>query len=115
VGDGRRRGEPGRALGDGDCYAPNDRSEKSDDTEDCTATRNAMGAGGTNLAALAMGCSNDNGTQNWPNWQATARSSHTGGVNATFCDGSVRFITNSVPQNVWRFMNSRNDGQTWNY
>jgi prepilin-type processing-associated H-X9-DG protein len=62
-----------------------------------------------------MGCSNDNLPNNWPNWQAQARSNHVGGVNACFADGGVRFITNSIPQSVWAAILSRNDGQPVNY
>jgi prepilin-type processing-associated H-X9-DG protein len=58
-----------------------------------------------------MGCSDDNQPQNWPNWQANARSMHRGGINCCFCDGSVRFIYTEVPQTVWRYIQSRNDGQ----
>lgn len=32
----------------------------------------------------------------------TARSSHTGGVNVSFCDGSVRFVDDEVRLEVWR-------------
>ena len=31
-----------------------------------------------------------------------ASSNHAGGVNATFADGSVRFIKNSIAPTVWR-------------
>lgn len=39
---------------------------------------------------------------------ATARSRHPGGVNALVADGSARFIRESIDQNVWRGLGSRN-------
>jgi prepilin-type N-terminal cleavage/methylation domain-containing protein/prepilin-type processing-associated H-X9-DG protein len=103
------------ALAIGDCTVPNDFNEYSDDIEDCNMARQAGGVGNTGWGKLQMGCSNDNLPNNWPNWQAQARSRHTNGVNSCFCDGSVRFILNSVPQSIWFQMNSRDDGQPYNY
>ncbi|MDB5313344.1 MAG: putative major pilin subunit [Gemmataceae bacterium] len=40
-----------------------------------------------------------------------ARSNHTGGVNVALCDGSVRFVNNSVPLAVWRAMGSKDGGE----
>ena len=40
-----------------------------------------------------------------------ARSNHSGGVNATFGDGSVRFIKDTVAMNVWRSLGSRAGGE----
>jgi prepilin-type processing-associated H-X9-DG protein len=40
-----------------------------------------------------------------------ARSRHTGGVNAAFCDGSVRFITNGVPAATWQALSTTNGGE----
>jgi prepilin-type N-terminal cleavage/methylation domain-containing protein/prepilin-type processing-associated H-X9-DG protein len=37
-----------------------------------------------------------------------ARSRHLGGVHSLFCDGSVKFISNSVDGVVWRALGSRN-------
>ena len=37
----------------------------------------------------------------------TARSYHTGGVNAVFMDGSVRFVSNNVTQATWRALGTR--------
>jgi prepilin-type N-terminal cleavage/methylation domain-containing protein/prepilin-type processing-associated H-X9-DG protein len=94
----------------GDCTTPNDANEYSDDIEDCAAVRAVQGVGTSGLGVLRMGCSDDNLPQNWPNWQAQARSRHTNGVNACFCDGSVKFINNNIPQLVWGQLLSRNDG-----
>jgi prepilin-type N-terminal cleavage/methylation domain-containing protein/prepilin-type processing-associated H-X9-DG protein len=41
----------------------------------------------------------------------TSRSYHTGGVNALFMDGSVKFITNSIDQTTWRALGTRNGGE----
>jgi hypothetical protein len=100
----------GHAIGD--CIQPNDASEKSDDIEDCSQVKstfppNTMGS------LLHMGCSEDNPPRNWPNWQAQARSRHTGGVQAAMGDASVRFFRDNIDQETWRRVNSRNDGLTW--
>jgi len=41
----------------------------------------------------------------------TARSRHTGGVVATMCDGSVRFVTNSVDIGTWQALSTMADGE----
>jgi len=38
-------------------------------------------------------------------------SSHTGGLNAVFADGSVHFLPYSIDPTVFRYLGSRNDGQ----
>ncbi len=40
-----------------------------------------------------------------------ARSRHPGGVNAAFCDGSVRFMSDDVGQDVWKAMGSMNGSE----
>jgi prepilin-type processing-associated H-X9-DG protein len=100
----------------GDCLVPNDSTEYSDDIEDCNALRVAAGVQTTSatlpgLGPKRMGCSNDNTPNNWPNWQAQARSLHPGGVNACFGDGSTRLITNNIAQSIWYLLNSREDGK----
>jgi prepilin-type N-terminal cleavage/methylation domain-containing protein/prepilin-type processing-associated H-X9-DG protein len=40
-----------------------------------------------------------------------ARSRHTGGVNTAMCDGSVRFVRNSVSLDNWRFMSTSEGGE----
>ena len=42
-----------------------------------------------------------------------ARSYHTNGVNVAMCDGSVRFVNNSIPLPTWRAMGSRNGGEVF--
>lgn len=42
---------------------------------------------------------------------STARSTHPGGVNVLFCDGSVRFVTNAVTQANWRAIATRGGGE----
>ena len=41
----------------------------------------------------------------------SARSNHTGGVQATLCDGSVRFVSDSVDLAVWRGIATRQGGE----
>jgi prepilin-type N-terminal cleavage/methylation domain-containing protein/prepilin-type processing-associated H-X9-DG protein len=41
----------------------------------------------------------------------TARSYHKGGVNTLFMDGSVRFVTDAIPQATWRALGTRNGGE----
>jgi hypothetical protein len=54
-----------------------------------------------------MPCGADNGT-----WTSAApRSNHPGGVNATNCDGSVRWIDNEIDQFLMSRLVSINDGQ----
>jgi len=102
----------------GDSVVPNDTTPKSDDIENCGDVMNQLYGGDDSQWARMgaeehMGCSWDNASNNWPNWQGQARSMHTGGVNACFADGSVRWITDTVPENIWRYMLSINDGQTY--
>ena len=56
--------------------------------------------------AIGMGCCGCN------SWQVTAKSKHTGGVLTGLADGSVRFVRNSVSQQTWFLLHSRNDGQS---
>jgi prepilin-type N-terminal cleavage/methylation domain-containing protein len=86
----------------GDCFGPNDTNSNSDDVYGCYD----HGSGTDNLQ---MGC--------WGNGsgQANARSAHTAGTLAAFCDGSVHFIATAIDQPTWYYMNSRNDGISWSY
>jgi prepilin-type processing-associated H-X9-DG protein len=42
----------------------------------------------------------------------TANSNHSGGVNCCFCDGSVKFIKDSISTQTWWALGSRNLGET---
>jgi len=99
------------AVSTGDSTQPNDSNEYSDDIENCNDIRTRLGTGNSGLGPKRMGCSNDNLPNNWPNWQAQARSLHPGGVQVCFGDGSTRSISNTIAQSTWRLLNSRNDGQ----
>jgi prepilin-type processing-associated H-X9-DG protein len=45
-------------------------------------------------------------------WNQSFGSSHTGGMNALLCDGSVRFVRFGVSPQVWAAVCSRNGGET---
>jgi prepilin-type N-terminal cleavage/methylation domain-containing protein/prepilin-type processing-associated H-X9-DG protein len=42
---------------------------------------------------------------------SAARSRHTNGVNASLCDGSVRFVTNSISLATWMALGTMNGGE----
>mgnify|MGYP000951482198 CR=1 FL=1 len=48
-----------------------------------------------------------------PRHQA-ARSRHTGGVNAALCDGSVRFISNTISLQTWQALSTMDGGEVLN-
>jgi prepilin-type N-terminal cleavage/methylation domain-containing protein len=77
----------------GDCYTPNDTNSNSDDMAGCT-----------DRPDIQMGCWNGG----WG--QAQARSAHSGCTLACFADGSVRTITNSISQQDWYIIQSRQSG-----
>lgn len=56
------------------------------------------------MMPVAIGARNDQ--------VAAARSRHSGGVNVTLCDGSVRFVRNGVPLNLWMALGTMNGGET---
>ena len=47
-----------------------------------------------------------------PDYNQSARSYHSGGVNAAKCEGSVLFVSANVSVNVWQAAGSRNGGET---
>jgi prepilin-type N-terminal cleavage/methylation domain-containing protein/prepilin-type processing-associated H-X9-DG protein len=46
------------------------------------------------------------------NRQYSARSRHTSGVNASFCDGSVQYIDNSIDPGTWAELSTMNSGNS---
>jgi prepilin-type N-terminal cleavage/methylation domain-containing protein/prepilin-type processing-associated H-X9-DG protein len=63
-----------------------------------------------------ISCSPQNGYEGDPNWAGslaaiTATSNHSGGVNACFADGSVKFIKNSINITTWWALGSRAGGE----
>jgi prepilin-type N-terminal cleavage/methylation domain-containing protein/prepilin-type processing-associated H-X9-DG protein len=44
--------------------------------------------------------------------EAAARSRHPGGVNASMCDGSVRFFTNDINLTTWQALGTMNGGES---
>jgi len=94
----------------GDCLTPNDSNDSSDDIEGCPKFW-YKGIGTRDH----IGCSTGFANLGWPSFQAQARSRHRGGVNVAFVDGSVRFISDYVPQSIWFYMLSTRDGVPFNY
>jgi prepilin-type processing-associated H-X9-DG protein len=81
---------------------PNNRLDDADEVETCSTFWYA-GIG----ARDGMGCRP--GANNW-GMAAQARSRHPGGVNACLCDGSVRFVRETISQRTWVLLQSTNDG-----
>jgi hypothetical protein len=84
----------GNAIGD--CTAPNDAGCCRDDVTGCS-----------DRPDILMGCWNGG------YGQTQARSQHSGIVVAGMGDGSVRNIKNTITQQIWGYMISRNDGRNW--
>jgi prepilin-type N-terminal cleavage/methylation domain-containing protein/prepilin-type processing-associated H-X9-DG protein len=81
---------------------PNNRLDDADEVETCS-TFWYPGIGTRD----GMGCRPD--PNNW-GMASQARSRHTGGLNACFCDGQVQFIKNAISQRTWVLLQSTNDG-----
>jgi prepilin-type N-terminal cleavage/methylation domain-containing protein/prepilin-type processing-associated H-X9-DG protein len=53
----------------------------------------------------------DCGSSDYYRAHKAARSYHPGGVNVGFCDGNVRFVSDTIPANVWRSLGTRSAGE----
>jgi prepilin-type N-terminal cleavage/methylation domain-containing protein/prepilin-type processing-associated H-X9-DG protein len=80
-----------------DCRTPNNKDNQADD----------IGPGGANRPDIGMGACESCAFQ-----QAESRSRHAGGVTIAMCDGSVRFVRDSISQANWWMMSARDDGMT---
>jgi prepilin-type N-terminal cleavage/methylation domain-containing protein/prepilin-type processing-associated H-X9-DG protein len=91
-------------------FPPNSRG--TDVTSGCPTSTDpaAFPAGDPMFCTRDTNIDNNTGGQ----WQVAARSRHTGGVNACFADGSVKFVRDSVAQNVWSGLCSAQGGETVN-
>jgi prepilin-type N-terminal cleavage/methylation domain-containing protein/prepilin-type processing-associated H-X9-DG protein len=58
---------------------------------------------------LGLPCTNISGEATYT---SASRSRHSGGVTITFCDGSVRFVTDDVDLAAWQAASSINSGET---
>ncbi len=85
----------------GDAYGPNNPWARSDDIQGGGALNEKYGP--EKLIELGMPCvSYIDKNQN-----AASRSRHSGGVNAAFLDGAVRFLSNKIDPGVWHALHSR--------
>jgi prepilin-type N-terminal cleavage/methylation domain-containing protein/prepilin-type processing-associated H-X9-DG protein len=66
---------------------------------------------GANLPLMNLPCVGDNSNNFGGNNYSSPRSRHAGGVNVALCDGSVRFVTDSVSLSTWQGLGYISDGQ----
>ncbi|MFL5331239.1 MAG: DUF1559 domain-containing protein [Gemmataceae bacterium] len=69
-----------------------------------TMTPNQGGHGGVSFTQF------DCGSADFLSAHKATRSYHPGGVNIAFCDGSVRFITDTIRAKIWRALGTRSAG-----
>ncbi len=88
-----------------DDQGPNNPVDLADDLEECAEIKAAVDA--TVLTNNNMGCCQTR------TMQATARSTHSGGVYCCFCDGSVTFITDYIDHSTKWTIDSAQDLHVW--
>jgi prepilin-type processing-associated H-X9-DG protein len=62
--------------------------------------------------AQPLAAAEDRSTGITPTVEVNANSDHINGVNLVLCDGSVRFVTNSISLPTWRALGTRALGET---
>jgi prepilin-type N-terminal cleavage/methylation domain-containing protein/prepilin-type processing-associated H-X9-DG protein len=88
-GHGGSTGNPTDGIG------PNDNEQNADDVINCPQLRDAHG-GALGLAGKGMPCWGNAPMWDNPLGQGGSRSMHAGGVMVSFCDGSARWINDSI-------------------
>jgi prepilin-type N-terminal cleavage/methylation domain-containing protein/prepilin-type processing-associated H-X9-DG protein len=71
--------------------------------------------GGTTYDIDFISANEGNTTKQFAYAAVTARSYHSNGVNALMMDGSVHYISNSMPQDIWRALGTRAGAEVINY
>lgn len=89
----------------GDDFGPNNQWDRADDILGCGTLHEILGP--DKIQQEEMPCVHYGDANN----QATARSKHSGGVNVSFLDESIRFISNDVDPGLWHVMHSRETPQ----
>jgi prepilin-type processing-associated H-X9-DG protein len=64
-----------------------------------------------NPPAQAVSCGSYTTTNGVQIRAFAARSRHTGGVNASLCDGSVRFVSNTISALTWQYLGTSQGGE----
>jgi prepilin-type N-terminal cleavage/methylation domain-containing protein len=104
----------------GDDSPLNSTEPLADDCENCAQLEGQFGGGTQGLVNAGMACSNGD----WPNWQQTIRSIHTGGAYVSMGDGSIHWLSDNVQNgdgvyggtySVWDSLIASGDSQNLNY
>ncbi len=93
-----------------DATGPNPPADSADEFIGCLALAQHLGI--EQLRNERMACALS-APDSEINAQAPARSLHRGGVNILFCDGSARFITDSVDIGVWHALHTRDSSEAF--
>jgi prepilin-type N-terminal cleavage/methylation domain-containing protein/prepilin-type processing-associated H-X9-DG protein len=104
----------------GDDSGTNSEEPLADDMVNCAQLQGDFGPKPDGLIAAWMPCSDGD----WPNWQQTVRSQHSGGAYVSMADGSVHWLSDLVQStggaykgtySVWDSLFASGDAQNLNY